>query len=122
MAFELFVNGTLMRGLTLHPNMGNSLFLGEFRTVPHYRLHTINNIHPGMYRLEEDESGGVAVRGELYLVEDEVWRGRLEARLTQDEVLCRVHHVAHGGPDRDPLEARTACIRADETCHGDRRG
>ena len=74
MAFELFVNGTLMRGLALHPNMGNSVFLGEFRTVPRYRLHTINDIHPGMYYLDEEESGGVAVRGELYLVEDAVWQ------------------------------------------------
>ena len=51
MAFELFVNGTLMRGLKLHPNMGDSEFLGEFRTAPFYRVHTINDVHPGMYRL-----------------------------------------------------------------------
>jgi AGZA family xanthine/uracil permease-like MFS transporter len=74
MAFELFVNGTLMRGLELHPNMGNSEFLGEFQTARCYRLHTINDIHPGMYRLEENESGGVQVRGELYLVEEATWQ------------------------------------------------
>lgn len=74
MAFELFVNGTLMRGLALHPNMGDSKFLGEFRTAPFYRVHTIGDVHPGMYRLEEGEPGGAAIAGELYLVEDDVWQ------------------------------------------------
>lgn len=73
MAFELFVNGTLMRDLELHPNMGNSKFLGEFKTAQSYRMHSINDIHPGMYRLEEGEAGGTNLSGELYLVEDEVW-------------------------------------------------
>ncbi|MBI1256177.1 MAG: hypothetical protein GC204_01780 [Chloroflexi bacterium] len=75
MAFELFVNGTLMRGLKLHPNMGASEFLGEFRTAPYYRVHSINDVHPGMYRLEEDETGGASIGGELYLVPEEVWQG-----------------------------------------------
>lgn len=78
MAFELFVNGTLMRDLELHANMGNSQFLGEFQTAPYYRLHSINDVHPGMYRLEAGEPGGTSVRGELYLVEDEIWY-RIEA-------------------------------------------
>ena len=75
MAFELFVNGTLMRGLKLNPNMGDSKFLGEFRTAPFYRVHTINDVHPGMYRLNDDEEGGASIWGELYLVEDEIWQG-----------------------------------------------
>ena len=78
MAFELFVNGTLMRGLKLNPNMGNSEFLGEFRTEPRYRVHTINDVHPGMYRLQDDESGGAAIVGELYRVEDDTW-AKIEA-------------------------------------------
>ena len=73
MSFKLFVNGTLMRGLKLHPNMGASVFLGEFRTAPSYRVHTINDIHPGMYRLNDDEEGGVAVWGELYEVDEDTW-------------------------------------------------
>ncbi len=75
MAFELFVNGTLMRGLKLHANMGDSQFLGEFRTAPYYRVYSINDIHPGMYRLNDGEPGGASIGGELYLVEDDVWRG-----------------------------------------------
>lgn len=75
MAFELFVNGTLMRGFTLHSNMGRSQFLGEVRTAPHYRLHSIDDIHPGMYRLAEGEPGGSSVAGELYFVTEDVWQG-----------------------------------------------
>ncbi|MBZ0295409.1 MAG: gamma-glutamylcyclotransferase [Anaerolineae bacterium] len=74
MPFELFVNGTLMRGLKLEANMGDSELLGEYRTEPHYRIHTIDDIHPGMYRLNDDEVGGVAVAGELYLVDDATWK------------------------------------------------
>ncbi len=74
MAFELFVNGTLMKGLKLNPNMGDSKFLGEFRTAPYYRVHTIGDVHPGMYRLNEGETGGTNIWGELYLVEDTTWQ------------------------------------------------
>jgi len=74
MAFELFVNGTLMRGLPLHGNMGDSEFIGEFRTEPQYCLYSIDDIHPGMYRLEDGEEDGVAVVGELYRVSDDTWK------------------------------------------------
>ncbi len=78
MAFELFVNGTLMRGLALHINMAGTTFLGEFKTAPYYRVHSIADIHPGMYRLGEGEAGGMAIAGELYLVDDMTW-DRIEA-------------------------------------------
>lgn len=66
----LFVNGTLMRGLKLHKNLEGAEFLGEFKTLPRYRIYTINDIHPGMYEVPE---GGVAVTGELYRMSDETW-------------------------------------------------
>jgi gamma-glutamylcyclotransferase (GGCT)/AIG2-like uncharacterized protein YtfP len=75
MAFELFVNGTLMRGLALHANLHGAEFLGEARTAPTYRLFSIGDRHPGMFEVTD---GGVAVAGELYLVPDEVW-ARVEA-------------------------------------------
>src|SRR5258708_12081482 len=62
-----------MRGLILHANMGDSEFLGEFRTAACYRVHTINDVHPGMYRLQPDEQGGASIWGELYLVPEAVW-------------------------------------------------
>ncbi len=75
LAFDLFVNGTLMRGLALHGNLEGAEFLGEVSTAPLYRLYSIDDVHPGMFEVEE---GGVSVAGELYLVPDEVWR-RVEA-------------------------------------------
>ena len=77
MPFELFVNGTLMRGLKLHGNLAGAEFLGEFRTAPKYRLYSIGDIHPGMFEVAEGEAG-VSVAGELYRVPDDVWR-RVEA-------------------------------------------
>ena len=74
MAFLLFVNGTLMRGLALHDNMGAAQFVRACRTEPRYRLHSIDDVHPAMYRLQDGEPGGVAVAGELYLVDDATWR------------------------------------------------
>jgi len=66
----LFVNGTLMQGLKLHANLAGATFLGEFRTAPRYRVHSIGDMHPGMY---EVESGGISIPGELYDLPDEVW-------------------------------------------------
>lgn len=79
---ELFVNGTLMRGLPLHGNLEGAAFVGAFRTAPRYRLHSINDVHPGMYDVQAVEGGpedgpqdgenepGVAVAGELYLMDE----------------------------------------------------
>ena len=58
MAIELFVNGTLMRGLGLHKNLQDANFLGEFHTLPIYRLYSIDDVHPGMFEVEEGEVFG----------------------------------------------------------------
>jgi len=71
----LFVNGTLMRGLKLHANLDGATFLEAPRTAAVYRIHSIGDVHPGMYEVED---GGVSVEGELYDVPDEVWQ-RVEA-------------------------------------------
>jgi len=75
LALELFVNGTLMRGLALHQNLDGAEFLGEFETAPRYRVYSIDDRHPGMFEVSER---GVAVAGELYRVPEDVWR-RVEA-------------------------------------------
>ncbi len=69
MASELFVNGGLMRGFALHRNLDGATFLKEAETAPIYRLYSINDEHPGMFEVRE---GGVSVKGELYLVPDDV--------------------------------------------------
>jgi gamma-glutamylcyclotransferase (GGCT)/AIG2-like uncharacterized protein YtfP len=69
---DLFVNGTLMRGLPLHGNLDGAGFLEETRTAPCYRLYSIgDDLHPGMF---EVAAGGVCVAGELYRVPAPVMR------------------------------------------------
>ena len=77
MSSELFVNGTLMRGLKLNANLDGATFLGAFRTAPRYRIFSIGDVHPGMFEVDEGEVG-IAVPGELYDMPDEVW-ARVEA-------------------------------------------
>ncbi|MEZ0354838.1 carbamate kinase [Mycobacterium sp. SA01] len=62
-AVLLAVNGTLMRGLKLSPNMGaaGATFLREATTEPVYRLWTINDEHPAMIRVTDGSGVGVAV-------------------------------------------------------------
>jgi gamma-glutamylcyclotransferase (GGCT)/AIG2-like uncharacterized protein YtfP len=72
---ELFVNGTLMRGLSLHGNLTGAEFVAACRTAPVFRLYSIDDVHPGMFEVEQ---GGVSVEGELYRVPEDVLR-RVEA-------------------------------------------
>jgi gamma-glutamylcyclotransferase (GGCT)/AIG2-like uncharacterized protein YtfP len=74
-SIELFVNGTLMRGLALHRNLEGAEFLGACDTAPCYRLYSIDDVHPGMF---EVPSGGVSVAGELYRVPADILE-RVEA-------------------------------------------
>ena len=64
---HLAVNGTLMRGLELNPNMlaVGAEFIREDQTVPDYRIYSIGDRHPGMVRVAE---GGVAVAVEVWAV------------------------------------------------------
>jgi len=65
------VNGTLMRGLELEPNLVNlgATFVREDRTEPAYRLYSVNDIHPAMVRLPANETnGGVSVAVEIWSV------------------------------------------------------
>ena len=52
----LAVNGTLMRGLELNPNLleVGATFVRETTTEPCYRLWSINDRHPGMVRVRAD--------------------------------------------------------------------
>ncbi len=64
MSSELFVNGTLMRGLKLNANLDGATFLGEFKTAPRYRIFSIGDVHPGMFEVGEGEAeAGISVPG-----------------------------------------------------------
>lgn len=64
---KLAVNGTLMRGLALNPNLINvgATFERETTTEPAYRLWSIDDRYPAMIRVRE---GGVAIAVEVWLV------------------------------------------------------
>jgi hypothetical protein len=66
----LAVNGTLMRGLELEPNLVNlgATFVREDRTEPAYRLYSINDIHPAMVRVSANATNGVSVAVEIWSV------------------------------------------------------
>lgn len=59
----LAVNGTLMRGLKLNPNMAaaGGTFVRETTTEPAYRLWSINDDHPAMIRVTDGTGVRVAV-------------------------------------------------------------
>ena len=65
----LAVNGTLMRGLELNPNLlaVGARFVRETRTAPSYRLWSIGDRHPAMIRVA---AGGVDVAVEIWDVPD----------------------------------------------------
>ena len=66
----LAVNGTLMRGLKLNPNLVNvgAVFVRVTKTEPAYRLWSIADEHPAMMRVS---TGGVAVGVEVWAVPPE---------------------------------------------------
>ncbi len=61
----LAVNGTLMRGLELNPQMleAGGIFISEAYTEPGYRLWSIHDAYPGM---THDDMGGTGIALELW--------------------------------------------------------
>ena len=63
----LAVNGTLMRGLELNPDLlaVGARFVREAWTAPAYRLWSIHDRHPAMIRVA---AGGAAIAVEVWAV------------------------------------------------------
>ena len=60
---EFFICGSALRGQPDHDNLSGATFVREAQTKPIYRLHSVEDRHPGIY---EVPSGGVAIKGEVY--------------------------------------------------------
>ncbi len=71
---QMFLNGTAMSGQSDHHHLGNAPFLGDVRTAPRYRFYAVRGEFPGLVPVED---GGASITGELYDVDDEVWRTSL---------------------------------------------
>ncbi len=63
-----FICGSALRGQPDHANLGEATFVREAQTKPIYRLHSVEDRHPGIY---EVPNGGVAIKGEVYDISDE---------------------------------------------------
>jgi carbamate kinase len=61
--FLVAVNGTLMRGLKLNPNLteAGATFVREATTEPVYRLWTINDNYPAMVRMSDGTGARIAL-------------------------------------------------------------
>ncbi len=65
---RFFICGSALRGQPDHANLGAAPFVGEAHTAPNYRLHSVNDKHPGIYAVA---TGGISIAGELYELSDE---------------------------------------------------
>ncbi|MGD0475092.1 MAG: gamma-glutamylcyclotransferase [Candidatus Velthaea sp.] len=63
-----FICGSALRGQPDHANLGDATFVRETQTKPMYRLHSVEDRHPGIYAVP---NGGVAIKGEVYDLSDE---------------------------------------------------
>ncbi len=81
---DLAVNGTLMRGLELNPNLQavGAEFIREATTAPVYRLWSIQDRHPAMMRVE---FGGRSIALEIWAVPAS---GLAEILLKEPPGLC----------------------------------
>jgi gamma-glutamylaminecyclotransferase len=64
---QFFICGSALRGQPDHGNLGDARFVREAKTKPIYRLHSVEDQHPGIY---EVPTGGIAIAGEVYEMTD----------------------------------------------------
>jgi gamma-glutamylaminecyclotransferase len=60
---RFFICGSALSGQPDHKNLGDAKLIGEAKTAPRYRLHSVRDQHPGIY---EVPYGGISIVGELY--------------------------------------------------------
>ena len=60
---RFFICGSALRGQPDNKNLLGATFVGEAATAPKYRLHSVDDRHPGIYEVAD---GGVAIKGEIY--------------------------------------------------------
>lgn len=70
---HMFLNGTAMSGQAEHHHLNGAPFLGEARTAAGYRFYAVRGEFPGLV----PSQAGKSIAGELYDLDDEVWRTSL---------------------------------------------
>ena len=64
---RFFICGSALRGQPDHGSLSGATFVREAKTAPKYRLHSVEDQHPGIY---EVAAGGIAIAGEVYEMSD----------------------------------------------------
>ncbi|WP_204104091.1 MULTISPECIES: gamma-glutamylcyclotransferase [Spirulina sp. CCY15215] len=70
-SYLVFICGSALRGQPDHQNIAETKFIKETKTEPRYRLHSVEDKHPGIYEVKED---GIAIPGELYEMTEEQYQ------------------------------------------------
>jgi hypothetical protein len=81
---ELAVNGGLMRGFEFNKNLTevNAVFIREAKTRSVYRMFSINDVHPAMYKVNE---GGNEISVEIWDIDE---KGLVSVLENEPEGLC----------------------------------
>ena len=86
-SIRFFICGSALRGEPDHGVLEDAVFLGEIRTAPEYRMHSVDGRHPAVFLVDRD---GVAIAGELYELTPEQHRrllGQEPPGLYEDDVV-----------------------------------
>lgn len=62
-SYLVFICGSALRGQPDHHTIAATRFVKEANTEPRYRLHSVEDKHPGIYEVTEE---GISIAGELY--------------------------------------------------------
>ncbi len=105
----MFLNGGAMQGGPLNHLLLGAPLLGEVRTAPRYRFYSVGDRYPA---LQEVDSGGVEVAGEVYDVPMEVLRDSL-LPAEPPELELGVIELADGRPSLAMVLRREFAAHAD---------
>ena len=67
----VFICGSALRGQPDHQTIAETKFIKAVKTEPRYRLHSVEDKHPGIYEVQE---GGISIPGELYEMTEEQYQ------------------------------------------------
>lgn len=87
---QMFLNGTAMSGQPDHHHLASAPLLGAVRTAARYRFYAVRDEFPGLVPVD---SGGASVEGELYEIDDEVWRTSLGPSEPEELTLGEIELV-----------------------------
>lgn len=72
----VFICGSALRGQPTHHTVADSVFVKAVTTKPNYRLHSVEDKHPGIYEVVE---GGISIPGELYAMTPQKYQTLLDS-------------------------------------------